>query len=222
MKRKPLHIAVSVSVLLHLVVFAFWWHGQDMIVVSSVMNGSPLNISIKQSSATSETKASKAKSVKQQAAEKPSQQDVSIVKKSNIKRNKHETASAVKVTATKTTELSETDSKQAQATDNQAREHALLNNHMIDYLSSEFKLRFKYPILARKRGWQGEVILALDINPRGKISQVVIQRSSGYKVLDRNAVKTFEGIAELSPELRTSLAKEHHLFIPVVYKLTGS
>jgi len=222
MTRKPLRIAVTVSALLHLIVFAFWWHGQDMVVVSSLTNGSPLNISIKQSAATTKPKTPVSDNINQATAEKSIQQNISIAKAGRVKRKSLETASATQAAKAKTTELSKTDSKREQATTNQAQEYALLNNHMIDYLSSEFKLRFKYPMLARKRGWQGEVVLALDINPHGKIAQIAIQRSSGYKVLDRNAVKTFERIGELSPELRTTLAKEHHLSIPVVYKLTGS
>ncbi len=210
MTRKPLQIAVIISALLHLVMFTAWWTGQDKIVVASLTQGTPLTISINPA---------KPEQTKQTVAnpKQPSQQIKTVVHTEKSLGKKSQAP-----TTTDTAKIIESETKLEQADENQEHDYALLNNNMVDYLSSEFKLRFKYPILARKRGWQGEVVLALDINPRGKISQVVIQRSSGYKVLDRNAVKTFEGIAELSPELSTALAKEHHLFIPVVYKLTGS
>jgi len=76
-------------------------------------------------------------------------------------------------------------------------------------------------MLARKRGWQGEVLLGLAINRHGEIAHVAVQRSSGHQVLDSNAVKTFELIGAVSPILRTELMNEHQLSIPVVYKLTG-
>ncbi len=210
MTRKPLQIAVIISALLHMIILTAWWTDQDKIVVASLTQGTPLTISINPAM-PEQTKQTVAKS------KPPSQQakTVARIEKSMSKKSHAPTT-------TDTAKIIESETKPEQANENQERDYALLNNNMVNYLSSEFKLRFKYPILARKRGWQGEVVLALDINPRGKISQVVIQRSSGYKVLDRNAVKTFEGIAELSPELSTTLAKEHHLFIPVVYKLTGS
>lgn len=210
MTRKPLHIAVIISALLHLVMFTAWWTDQDKIVVASLTQGTPLTVSINPAK-PEQTKQTVANS------EQPSQQAKTMARTEKRLGKKSQAP-----TTTDRAKIIEPETKPQQANENQERDYALLNNNMVDYLSSEFKIRFKYPILARKRGWQGEVVLALDINPRGKISQVVIQRSSGYKILDRNAVKTFEGIAELSPELSTTLAKEHHLFIPVVYKLTGS
>ena len=210
MTRKPLHIAVIISALLHLVMFTAWWTDQDKIVVASLTQGTPLTVSINPAK-PEQTKQTVANS------EQPSQQAKTMARTEKRLGKKSQAP-----TTTDRAKIIEPETKPQQADKNQERDYALLNNNMVDYLSSEFKIRFKYPILARKRGWQGEVVLALDINPRGKISQVVIQRSSGYKILDRNAVKTFEGIAELSPELSTTLAKEHHLFIPVVYKLTGS
>lgn len=216
MTQSRLSIAITISFVLHLALLTLWWQAQDSMVISSPDNGTPLNISIVQAEARA-----KPKTVKQTRTDRRAQPDISVTQKSRRKiavpaePEADTVRDMITPEKTFTTSLQPTKRSQQQA-------YALLNNNMIDYLSSEFKLRFKYPLLARKRGWQGEVLLALDINPRGKIAQVMIQRSSGYKVLDRNAVRTFERIGELSPELKSSLAREHRLSIPVVYKLTDS
>lgn len=47
-----------------------------------------------------------------------------------------------------------------------------------------------YPTSARKRGMQGIVLLLVDITSEGLVSNIVVLKSSGFKVLDRSAVKS--------------------------------
>jgi periplasmic protein TonB len=98
---------------------------------------------------------------------------------------------------------------------------AALNHDMLEYLHAEFRLRFQYPLLARKRGWSGEVVIALNVNHNGLIHDIAVQKSSGYPVLDNNAMDTFRSIGLVSPAIQSRIIKSHHLSIPVVYKLTG-
>ncbi len=234
MKRQRFYIAVFVSAILHLAVFTFWWHSHDAVVVSSLTHGSPLTISISQPTplAATQPKPSIPKSSIQKTKKTapPAQQPeiLSMVHASPVKTAtpQHESEPTAK---TPLARKSESDRQNEHPVHDQQQDFALINNHMIDYLSTEFKLRFKYPGLARKRGWQGEVLLWLEINRHGEISSIAVKRSSGYKILDRNAVKTFELIGMISPKLttglkatlETKLAREHHLSIPVIYKLTG-
>lgn len=92
-------------------------------------------------------------------------------------------------------------------------------NNMVQYLETEFRTRFKYPLVARKRGWQGKVVVAMDVSKAGHIHNINIKQSSGHAILDNNAVRTFEAIGNIN-----SLRKDHHrdyrLSIPVIYKLT--
>ena len=46
-----------------------------------------------------------------------------------------------------------------------------------------------YPLLARKRGYQGTVVLDVLVSKNGKASSIQVARSSGYKILDRAAIK---------------------------------
>jgi protein TonB len=47
-----------------------------------------------------------------------------------------------------------------------------------------------YPIVARRRGIQGSVILEVTVSASGAATQVLIKKSSGYKLLDRAASDT--------------------------------
>jgi protein TonB len=44
-----------------------------------------------------------------------------------------------------------------------------------------------YPRLARRRGYEGRVILRLDVGHDGTVARVVVLKSSGHAVLDRAA-----------------------------------
>ena len=45
-----------------------------------------------------------------------------------------------------------------------------------------------YPSAARRRGMQGIVLLSLVVNENGLVDNISVERSSGFKVLDRSAV----------------------------------
>ena len=46
-----------------------------------------------------------------------------------------------------------------------------------------------YPLLARKRGYQGTVLLEVLVGIDGKAASIKLSRSSGYSILDRAAIK---------------------------------
>jgi len=50
-----------------------------------------------------------------------------------------------------------------------------------------------YPILARKRGYQGTVFLEVLVSKDGKAASIQLSRSSGYTILDRAAIKGVRG-----------------------------
>ncbi|SPD71738.1 conserved hypothetical protein [uncultured Desulfobacterium sp.] len=47
----------------------------------------------------------------------------------------------------------------------------------------------EYPRIARRRGWQGIVILSVFVNEKGRVSNLWVSNSSGYTVLDNAAVE---------------------------------
>ena len=47
----------------------------------------------------------------------------------------------------------------------------------------------RYPAVAKRRAWQGTVLLELRINAEGVVDSVVLRESSGYDLLDREAMR---------------------------------
>jgi len=45
-----------------------------------------------------------------------------------------------------------------------------------------------YPVLARERNWSGAVIVALRLDAEGRVEDATVERSSGYAILDREAL----------------------------------
>jgi protein TonB len=45
----------------------------------------------------------------------------------------------------------------------------------------------EYPLIARRRGFQGTVVLEVMVKPNGRVGELRVLKSSGYKVLDRAA-----------------------------------
>lgn len=47
-----------------------------------------------------------------------------------------------------------------------------------------------YPPEARERGYQGDVLLKVEVLPNGRVGDVKVEKSSGYEVLDQSALTT--------------------------------
>ena len=49
-----------------------------------------------------------------------------------------------------------------------------------------------YPLIARKKGWEGKVVLQTDVDKKGNVKFVRILESSGFKVLDDISIETLK------------------------------
>ncbi len=47
-----------------------------------------------------------------------------------------------------------------------------------------------YPQEARRKGYEGEVVLKVEVLPNGRVGQIEVKSSSGYELLDRSALIT--------------------------------
>lgn len=78
-----------------------------------------------------------------------------------------------------------------------------------------------YPRLAMENGWEGEVLLNLNILPDGSLKGVVIANSSGIEALDQAAVVSVERQAPYPPFPPEMELKDLEVDIPIVYELSG-
>ncbi|WP_207062935.1 energy transducer TonB [Motiliproteus sp. SC1-56] len=77
---------------------------------------------------------------------------------------------------------------------------------------------FSYPIKARRKHWEGEVILRVTLARNGRIGAARVDRSSGYPLLDQAALASLQKVEHLTG---LTLARDIELLLPVVYRLKG-
>lgn len=78
--------------------------------------------------------------------------------------------------------------------------------------------QFHYPLLARKRGWNGTVFLAFSINTYGGIINARIEQGSGHALLDRAALNSLNKVNAVDAKPTQELSFE----IPIIYALNGA
>lgn len=79
--------------------------------------------------------------------------------------------------------------------------------------------RLDYPLLARRRGWEGRVRVGLIVEPDGDLRDVHVVESSGFKVLDRAAVKDLKEVGTLTAGNNWLGDEEMDVTLPVQYRL---
>lgn len=82
------------------------------------------------------------------------------------------------------------------------------------YIRDAIMKKLSYPTAARRMGWEGKVVVSFVISEDGYVSDIEIVESSGFGVLDRNAVET---VKKASPFPKPPVRAE--LVMPIVYDL---
>ena len=80
---------------------------------------------------------------------------------------------------------------------------------------------FSYPALARRRNWQGRVVVEIWVEPSGQFSKIQVVESSGHRVLDKAATKTVSSLGRLPKTVAMRLEQTVHLRLPIIYRLEG-
>ncbi len=76
-----------------------------------------------------------------------------------------------------------------------------------------------YPIIARKKGLQGKLILKVSVNNDGSVKSVVVGKSSGHKILDKVSKETVEKWVFI-PAKKLGKAVEDNINVPIRFVLT--
>ena len=77
-----------------------------------------------------------------------------------------------------------------------------------------------YPSAARRQGWQGLVVLEVMVETNGIPSSVIILKSSGYSILDQEALGTVR-TWRFSPGRIGSVATASTVQIPIRFRIVG-
>jgi protein TonB len=66
-------------------------------------------------------------------------------------------------------------------------------------ISKLVREHLEYPYLARRMGWEGEVLLFFRLNPTGEVEEIKVLKSSGFEVLDTSAVNAVKRASKHFP-----------------------
>ncbi|MDD4927958.1 MAG: energy transducer TonB [Gallionella sp.] len=78
-----------------------------------------------------------------------------------------------------------------------------------------------YPMVARRMGWEGRVVLNVEVLAEGACGAVNVFRSSGREVLDNAAMSTVKGW-RFSPARHAGRAVTQWFKVPINFSLEGS
>lgn len=76
----------------------------------------------------------------------------------------------------------------------------------------------EYPSIARSRGWQGKVVLRVQISAEGKVEAVEIEKSSSHELLDESAVEAIKHWSFV-PAMRANKAVATSVLVPIIFTL---
>lgn len=77
----------------------------------------------------------------------------------------------------------------------------------------------QYPKIAQMRGWQGLIIIELQLNPQGGVIYSQIKKSSGYDVLDQEALEMIKRAAPFPQPPEALRSKNFIVLVPISFKL---
>jgi protein TonB len=82
------------------------------------------------------------------------------------------------------------------------------------YIRNMIMSKLRYPAIARQKGWSGRLKISFLVGEDGSVNDVKIIASSGFSVLDKNAIDAVKEIAPLpTPPVRAEI------IMPITYRL---
>lgn len=96
-------------------------------------------------------------------------------------------------------------------------DHVKINNILRDELAKHFY----YPAVAQRRNWQGEVLIEFTVKSNGKITQININKSSGYEILDNAAIDALRKIDSKDKFSLVLNGQSIEKTLPIIYALAS-
>lgn len=88
------------------------------------------------------------------------------------------------------------------------------------YFNAEYDKNPKpdYPSIARSRGWQGKVVLRVQISEAGKVEAVAVEQSSGHELLDESALTAVRDWLFV-PAVQANQPIASSVLVPIIFSL---
>lgn len=83
-----------------------------------------------------------------------------------------------------------------------------------EYIKNDIQRQLVYPLVARKKGWQGRVVVSFVVCENGQVVDIRVVQSSGITLLDNSAVQTVRRAGPFVPPPHRA-----ELVVPVNYLL---
>lgn len=87
------------------------------------------------------------------------------------------------------------------------------------FIQTRILEKLNYPLLAKDAGFAGSVMLSLHLSSAGELLDVAVKSSSGYKMLDENAVSAAKALYPYPPFPAAIKKQELWIDIPIDYRL---
>ncbi len=101
-----------------------------------------------------------------------------------------------------------------------AHDPASVQRYLLTRLRDAVAPYFSYPLLAKRRGWEGNVAVGLRVEHDGRLSGIHLISSSGYGIIDRDALRVLRQLPRLDG-LAGWLENGHFdMVLPIEYYLT--
>lgn len=78
----------------------------------------------------------------------------------------------------------------------------------------------RYPIIARRSGYEGIVLLRVWVMGSGKVGEIELERSSGYEVLDKSAIEAVKNWIFI-PGKRNGVSISSWVTVPIRFQLSS-
>ena len=86
-------------------------------------------------------------------------------------------------------------------------------------LSNAFSKFKQYPKVAQVKGWQGLVVVELQLSPHGEVLYAHIKKSSGFEILDNEALSMVRKASPLPTPPELLRLKNFIVLVPISFRL---
>lgn len=107
-------------------------------------------------------------------------------------------------------------------TDMTAVEQIAQRNFTLGEIQNRLSRYLLYPKRARRRGWEGDVMVGFNVSSQGFLSNIHLRQTSGYSLLDSAALTAIEKVINIPLSQWNGNFHPITMVLPVSYRLTNS